>query len=85
MDYSNGARGSNKLITKRQDVLEKQLIPDAETISLKHLPDHQAANRRSLNKSKNSLCEANKPYRSSNKANALKESPSLFPVVLMPI
>ena len=81
MDYSNGARGSNKLITRRQDVLEKLLIPDAETISLNHLPDHQAANGRSLNKSNNSLCEANKPYKSSNEANTLKESPSFFPVV----
>ena len=81
MDYSNDARGSNKLITRRQDVLEKLLIPDAETISLSHLLDHQAANGRSLNKSNNSLCEANKPYKSSNEANTLKESPSFFPVV----
>ena len=39
--------------------LEKQLIPDAETIYLNDLPDQ--GRWPSLNKLNNSLCEANKP------------------------
>ena len=75
--YSNG--GSN--ITRRRPkmyltALEKQLIPDAETISLNDLPDQ--GRWPSLNKLNNSLCEANKPYKSSNEANTFKESPSFL-------
>ena len=64
---------------------ENSLYQMQKPISHNHLPDHQAANGRSLNNSNNSLCEANKPYKSSNEANTLKESPSFFPVVLIPI
>ena len=70
--YSNG--GSN--ITRRRPKMEKQLIPDAETIYLNDLPDQ--GRWPSLNKLNNSLCEANKPYKSSNEANTFKESPSFL-------